>query len=83
MLKTDAESGEPLAGAEFELWRETNDVTGLQTGGTDPDTLVTTCATPHPGSAPGWSWRGRTTGVRRKPPVATRCRTRTSSVPWC
>ncbi|MGW1142081.1 choice-of-anchor A family protein [Streptomyces zhihengii] len=49
VLKTDAESGGPLAGAEFELWRETNDVTGLQTGGTDPDTLVTTCTTPATG----------------------------------
>ncbi|MGW7335237.1 choice-of-anchor A family protein [Streptomyces sp. NPDC054808] len=40
VLKTDAESGEALAGAEFELWEETNGVDGLQTDGADPDTQV-------------------------------------------
>ncbi|MFF5335622.1 SpaA isopeptide-forming pilin-related protein [Streptomyces sp. NPDC013181] len=49
VLKTDAETGEPLAGAEFELWRETNDVPGLQTDGADPDTHVTDCTTPDNG----------------------------------
>ncbi|MFF3171968.1 choice-of-anchor A family protein [Streptomyces sp. NPDC057900] len=49
VLKTDADSGAPLAGADFELWRETNGVDGLQTSGTDPDTLVTTCTTPASG----------------------------------
>ncbi|HEY9328388.1 MAG TPA: choice-of-anchor A family protein, partial [Streptomyces sp.] len=49
VLKTDAESGDPLAGADFELWRETNGVDGLQTTGTDPDTLVDTCTTPANG----------------------------------
>ncbi|MGW0936969.1 choice-of-anchor A family protein, partial [Streptomyces sp. NPDC002666] len=49
VLKTDAETGEALAGADFELWRETNGVDGLQTTGTDPDTMVTTCTTPANG----------------------------------
>ncbi|MFD0342267.1 choice-of-anchor A family protein [Streptomyces sp. NPDC127117] len=45
VLKTDTDTGAPLAGADFELWRETNDVPGLQTTGTAPDTRVTTCTT--------------------------------------
>ncbi|MEU2660665.1 choice-of-anchor A family protein [Streptomyces sp. NPDC007325] len=40
VVKTDAESGDPLPGATFRLWEETNGVAGLQTGGGDPDTLV-------------------------------------------
>ncbi|MFF1380305.1 choice-of-anchor A family protein [Streptomyces sp. NPDC058308] len=40
IVKTDEESGRPLAGAEFELWEETNGNDGLQTGGADPDTKV-------------------------------------------
>ncbi|MCC8338351.1 choice-of-anchor A family protein [Streptomyces sp. R1] len=40
VVKTDAESGDALAGAEFELWEETNGVDGLQTGGANPDTQV-------------------------------------------
>lgn len=36
--KTDSETGEPLPGAVFELWRETNGVSGLQTEGDNPDT---------------------------------------------
>jgi len=43
--KTDAETGQGLPGAQFELWRETNGVAGLQTTGTNPDTRVTTCTT--------------------------------------
>ncbi|MEU3030275.1 choice-of-anchor A family protein [Streptomyces incarnatus] len=43
--KIDEETGAALAGAEFQLWRETNGVPGLQTGGTDPDTQVTDCTT--------------------------------------
>ncbi|MFF9351617.1 choice-of-anchor A family protein [Streptomyces sp. NPDC014734] len=43
--KTDADTGRPLPGADFELWRETNDVPGLQTTGANPDTRVTTCTT--------------------------------------
>ncbi|MCX4849916.1 choice-of-anchor A family protein [Streptomyces sp. NBC_00893] len=49
VLKTDTDTGAPLAGADFELWRETNDVVGLQTTGADPDTRVTTCTTPTSG----------------------------------
>ncbi|WP_327710517.1 choice-of-anchor A family protein [Streptomyces sp. NBC_00464] len=63
VLKTDAETGDPLAGADFELWRETNGVDGLQTTGTTPDTQVTTCTTPANGvcaetTTPGtYYWR--------------------------
>ncbi|MEU3465972.1 choice-of-anchor A family protein [Streptomyces sp. NPDC006733] len=49
VVKTDAGSGDPLAGADFELWRETNGVAGLQTTGAGPDTRVTTCTTPASG----------------------------------
>ncbi|MFF2959001.1 choice-of-anchor A family protein [Streptomyces sp. NPDC057963] len=45
VLKTDAETGDALPGARFELWRETNGTPGLQTTGTSPDTRVTTCTT--------------------------------------
>ncbi|WP_240799315.1 choice-of-anchor A family protein [Streptomyces sp. A0958] len=63
VLKSDADTGDPLAGAGFELWRETNGIDGLQTTGTDPDTLVTTCTTPTNGicaetTTPGtYYWR--------------------------
>ncbi|MFG3192342.1 choice-of-anchor A family protein [Streptomyces omiyaensis] len=40
VVKEDAESGDPLGGATFRLWEETNGVAGLQTGGADPDTAV-------------------------------------------
>ncbi len=40
VVKRDAESGEPLPGATFRLWEETNGVAGLQTEGADPDTAV-------------------------------------------
>ncbi len=43
--KIDEETGAALAGAVFQLWRETNGVPGLQTGGADPDTHVTDCTT--------------------------------------
>lgn len=49
VVKTDDGTGEPLAGAEFELWEETNGVDGLQTTGADPDTRVDTCTTGTPG----------------------------------
>ncbi|MFC8714903.1 choice-of-anchor A family protein [Streptomyces sp. NPDC057197] len=45
VVKTDATTGDTLPGADFELWRETNDVPGLQTTGADPDTRVTSCTT--------------------------------------
>ncbi|WP_406286355.1 SpaA isopeptide-forming pilin-related protein [Streptomyces sp. NBC_00209] len=38
--KTDADTGEPLPGAVFQLWRETNGTDGLQRNGADPDTQV-------------------------------------------
>ncbi|MFD7963666.1 choice-of-anchor A family protein [Streptomyces zaomyceticus] len=40
VLKTDAVSGAVLSGATFQLWEETNGVSGLQTSGADPDTQV-------------------------------------------
>ncbi|MFH8339888.1 choice-of-anchor A family protein [Streptomyces sp. AM6-12] len=43
--KVDEENGAALAGAGFQLWRETNGEPGLQTGGADPDTHVTDCTT--------------------------------------
>ncbi|MDT0268679.1 choice-of-anchor A family protein [Streptomyces sp. DSM 44915] len=49
--KTDAESGEPLSGAVFELWRETNGLEGLQVEGADPDTMADApCVTDSDGS---------------------------------
>ncbi|MFD0277877.1 choice-of-anchor A family protein [Kitasatospora sp. NPDC127111] len=45
VLKTDADTGKPLAGARFELWRETNGAPGLQTTGANPDTGVGTACT--------------------------------------
>lgn len=66
---TDADSGLPVRGARFEVWRETNRVAGLQTDGTDPDTRVGPgCVTDasgscgFPGLAPG-SYHLRETGV--------------------
>ncbi|AXE23074.1 hypothetical protein C0216_06065 [Streptomyces globosus] len=38
--KVDAAGGAPLAGAVFELWRETNGTEGLQTLGINPDQRV-------------------------------------------
>ncbi|MEU6312149.1 choice-of-anchor A family protein [Streptomyces sp. NPDC047014] len=49
VLKRD-EAGRPLAGAVFELWRETNGTPGLQTGGPGADTRVgADCVTPANG----------------------------------
>ncbi|GGY96605.1 hypothetical protein GCM10010327_28960 [Streptomyces nitrosporeus] len=50
ILKTDSETGAPLAGADFELWEETNNTDGLQTTGANPDTLIDTCTTPADGT---------------------------------
>ncbi|MEU8436323.1 choice-of-anchor A family protein, partial [Streptomyces sp. NPDC029216] len=45
------EQGQPLAGARFDLWRESNGVPGLQTNGQDPDTRVGgVCVTDTQGS---------------------------------
>ncbi|MER5929982.1 SpaA isopeptide-forming pilin-related protein [Streptomyces sp. NPDC002054] len=50
VVKTNG-AGNPLAGATFELWRETNDEPGLQTDGSDPDTQVGgSCTTPANGT---------------------------------
>ncbi|MEV7830209.1 choice-of-anchor A family protein [Streptomyces subrutilus] len=51
LRKTDAATGAPLAGATFELWRETNGRTGLQTTGGDPDERrAGTCVTDAAGT---------------------------------
>ncbi|TQF04328.1 hypothetical protein E6W39_21495 [Kitasatospora acidiphila] len=39
LVKHD-QDGKPLAGAEFQLWKETNGTDGLQTTGSKPDTKV-------------------------------------------
>ncbi|WP_051809419.1 choice-of-anchor A family protein [Streptomyces sp. NRRL S-378] len=49
VLKRDAGTGAALAGARFELWRESNGTAGLQPAGPDADTLVTRCTTPASG----------------------------------
>ncbi|MFJ2766937.1 choice-of-anchor A family protein [Streptomyces sp. NPDC087300] len=50
VVKKDEDTGKPLSGAEFELWRETNGVDGLQTEGADPDRQVgSPCTTDRPG----------------------------------
>ncbi|MEV7773509.1 SpaA isopeptide-forming pilin-related protein [Kitasatospora sp. NPDC086791] len=50
VTKVDADTGKPLAGAVFQLWRETNGVPGLQTTGANPDTAVgSPCTTPANG----------------------------------
>ncbi|MFD4242436.1 choice-of-anchor A family protein [Streptomyces sp. NPDC058525] len=49
VLKRDAETGAALAGAQFELWRESNGTDGLQTSAPNADTLVTECTTPASG----------------------------------
>ncbi|MGW1148155.1 MSCRAMM family protein, partial [Streptomyces sp. NPDC002454] len=51
VVKQDVETGDPLAGAVFQLWEETNGAPGLQTGGTTPDTQVgAACTTPANGA---------------------------------
>ncbi|MGW3325077.1 MSCRAMM family protein [Streptomyces virginiae] len=37
LLNTDMDTGQPLPGGRFELWRETNDRAGLQSGGSAAD----------------------------------------------
>lgn len=80
VLKRD-ETGRPLAGARFELWRETNDTPGLQTTGAEADTRVTECTTPRTGSAPAPRTSAGTTGARASPPTAT-APPRTRSSRW-
>ncbi|MFJ3515905.1 MULTISPECIES: prealbumin-like fold domain-containing protein [unclassified Streptomyces] len=51
VVKEDAATGDPLAGAVFQLWEETNGIPGLQTTGADPDTSIGgTCTTAADGS---------------------------------
>ncbi|MER7762483.1 SdrD B-like domain-containing protein [Streptomyces sp. NPDC097619] len=45
VLKKDAETGAALAGAVFELWRETNGTAGLQTTGGTADLRIGSCTT--------------------------------------
>lgn len=60
VIKEDGESGDPLAGAVFELWEETNGIPGLQTTGSDPDTPIgASCTT----AADGTCTRTLPTGV--------------------
>ncbi|MFF9346500.1 prealbumin-like fold domain-containing protein [Streptomyces sp. NPDC014734] len=48
--KTDVKNGRPLPGAVFQLWRETNNIDGLQTTSSNPDTPVgSACATDEQG----------------------------------
>ncbi|MFF2325089.1 MULTISPECIES: prealbumin-like fold domain-containing protein [unclassified Streptomyces] len=50
VTKSDRTNGALLPGAVFQLWRETNDTDGLQTGGSDPDTKIgSACATDEQG----------------------------------
>ncbi|MGW3230792.1 SpaA isopeptide-forming pilin-related protein [Kitasatospora sp. NPDC001095] len=50
VTKVDSVTGQPLAGASFQLWRESNGVAGLQTSGANPDTAVgSACVTPASG----------------------------------
>ncbi|MFF3083667.1 choice-of-anchor A family protein [Streptomyces nojiriensis] len=49
VLKRDAATGAALAGAHFELWRETNGDDGLQDTAPRADTLVAECVTPASG----------------------------------
>ncbi|MFD6983442.1 choice-of-anchor A family protein, partial [Streptomyces sp. NPDC059956] len=56
VLKKDAKTRRPLRGAVFEVWKETNSTSGLQTRGINPDRKVTAgCATDRAGvcSFPG------------------------------
>ncbi|MFE2311538.1 collagen binding domain-containing protein, partial [Streptomyces sp. NPDC059411] len=51
LWKSDKDTGAFLPGARFELWRETNDVPGLQTGQPNPDEKLTgSCTTDAQGS---------------------------------
>ncbi|MFE5488358.1 prealbumin-like fold domain-containing protein [Streptomyces virginiae] len=60
VVKEDAASGSPLAGAVFQLWEETNGIPGLQPAGSDPDTPIgDTCTT----AADGTCTRTLPTGV--------------------
>ncbi|MFE7842485.1 SdrD B-like domain-containing protein [Streptomyces sp. NPDC057474] len=49
LVKLDGKSNEPLAGAVFELWQDTNGVRGLQRYGLKQDWFVNDCASSHIG----------------------------------
>lgn len=60
VIKEDAATGNPLGGAVFQLWEETNGIPGLQPTGSDPDTFIgDTCTT----RADGTCTRTLPTGV--------------------
>ncbi|MFD5616935.1 prealbumin-like fold domain-containing protein [Streptomyces yangpuensis] len=60
VVKEDLMSGNPLAGAVFQLWEETNGIPGLQPTGSNPDTPIgDTCTT----AADGRCVRTMPTGV--------------------
>ncbi|MCX4803396.1 prealbumin-like fold domain-containing protein [Streptomyces sp. NBC_01214] len=60
VIKEDGLTGDPLAGAVFALWEETNGIPGLQTTGSDPDSPIgASCTT----SADGTCTRTLPTGV--------------------
>lgn len=60
VIKEDGLTGDPLAGAVFALWEETNGIQGLQTTGSDPDSPIgASCTT----SADGTCTRTLPTGV--------------------
>ncbi|MFF3672777.1 prealbumin-like fold domain-containing protein [Streptomyces sp. NPDC002120] len=60
VVKEDGQTGDPLAGAVFQLWEETNGIPGLQPTGSDPDTSIGgTCTT----AADGTCTRTLSTGV--------------------
>ncbi len=51
VVKKDQDTGKPLPGAVFQLWRESNGTEGLQQEGSDPDTEVgSPCTTPAAGT---------------------------------
>ncbi|WP_314241947.1 prealbumin-like fold domain-containing protein [Streptomyces sp. DSM 40907] len=60
VIKEDGVTGDPLGGAVFQLWEETNGIPGLQPTGSDPDTSIgDTCTT----AADGTCTRTLPTGV--------------------
>ncbi|MER6196218.1 prealbumin-like fold domain-containing protein [Streptomyces sp. NPDC001586] len=60
VIKEDGQTGDPLGGAVFELWEETNGIPGLQTTGGNPDTPIgSSCTT----AADGTCTRTLPTGV--------------------
>ncbi|MFJ7202499.1 choice-of-anchor A family protein [Streptomyces sp. NPDC098789] len=80
LWKTDKDTGVPLRGARFELWKETNGARGLQTtasGGTGPDTkLPGDCVTDAQGSCTvelpigaTYYWRETGTPTGYEPPA--------------